>query len=267
MRAGAVDRARSRPKHLSERSGAHARDAHRLALAGPDASRPHGRRRDGRSRLDRSAAARSGRRHRRRARPGAPAPRPLHGAAHAARAARPSERRDRCVATHVGSTATRCQRVTRLRSRVHRCTRDRPTAASHDRSRRSEPFHPPDHRQRPRRRKARRPRRDALSARAERLPAPRPREVDLPQLRSRARVRRQLRSALRRHQSGQGRTGIRRGDQERRATGSASTGTTLRHTSDYFEVLVPLRRKTRSRRQGIRLRSLGRRGARVCAAR
>ena len=42
------------------------------------------------------------------------------------------------------------------------------------------------------------------------LPAFRPRQVDLPQLRPRARLRRRLPHALRRHQSGKGRAGVRR---------------------------------------------------------
>ena len=50
----------------------------------------------------------------------------------------------------------------------------------------------------------------ALPARAQRLPALRPRQVDLPQLRPRARLRRRLPPALRRHQPGEGRAGVRR---------------------------------------------------------
>ena len=57
----------------------------------------------------------------------------------------------------------------------------------------------------------------ALSARAERLPALRSRQVDLPQLRPGARLRRPLPPALRRHQPGEGRKGIRRFDRRCRA--------------------------------------------------
>jgi GGDEF domain-containing protein len=64
----------------------------------------------------------------------------------------------------------------------------------------------------------------ALSARAERLPALRPRQVDLPQLRPGARLRRPLPPALRRHQPGEGRAGIRRFDHRRGEAGWASTG-------------------------------------------
>ena len=50
----------------------------------------------------------------------------------------------------------------------------------------------------------------ALSAGAQRLSALRPRQVDLPQFRPGARLRRRLPHALRRHQSGEGRAGVRR---------------------------------------------------------
>ena len=57
----------------------------------------------------------------------------------------------------------------------------------------------------------------ALSAGAQRLPAHRPRQEHLPELRPGARLRRALPHALRRHQPGQGRPGVRRRHPRHRA--------------------------------------------------
>ncbi len=72
---------------------------------------------------------------------------------------------------------------------------------------------------RPARQGAGRPGQDphALSAGAQRLPAHRPRQEHLPELRPRARLRRALPHALRRHQPGQGRPGVRRRHPRHRA--------------------------------------------------
>src|SRR5260221_7047135 len=75
---------------------------------------------------------------------------------------------------------------------------------------------PPDRGGRPRRRQVQGGR-HPLPAGAERIPPLRPCQVDLPQLRPAATVRRPLPSALRRHESDQGRAGIRRRDQGSRA--------------------------------------------------
>ena len=64
----------------------------------------------------------------------------------------------------------------------------------------------------------------------------RPRQVDLPQLRPRARLRRRLPPALRRHQSGEGRAGVRRLDPRRGALARLRLGRRhLYYASDYFD--------------------------------
>ena len=108
-------------------------------------------------------------------------------------------------------------------------------------------------RRRASRRRAARPGEDPhpLSARAERLPAHRPRQEHLPQLRPGEGLRRHLPPALRRHQPGEGRAGIRRRDRRRRALARlrlararAGAGATRRKTtshlyfaSDYFDFM------------------------------
>ena len=106
----------------------------------------------------------------------------------------------------------------------------------------------------------------ALSARAERLPAHRPRQEHLPQLRPGARLRRRLPPALRRHQPGEGRAGVRRRDHRRRALarlrldapepalGGAPTSH-LYFASDYFDFMYRAAEALIERRPRLRRRA------------
>ena len=100
----------------------------------------------------------------------------------------------------------------------------------------------------------------ALSARAERLPAHRPREEHLPELRPGARLRRRLPHALRRHQPGEGRAGIRRRDPRRGALArlrlaDAERRQHLYFASDYFDFMYRAAEALIERRPGLRRRA------------
>ena len=103
--------------------------------------------------------------------------------------------------------------------------------------------------------KYRRPRAHALSAGAERLPAHRPRQVDLPEFRTRRGIRRQDQPALRRHQSREGRAGVRRFHPWRTSAGSGfDWEDRLFYASDYFGQLYEWADPADPGGQGVRLR-------------
>ena len=124
-------------------------------------------------------------------------------------------------------------------------------------------FHPADHRRRSRRRQERRARAYAVSAGAERLSAHRPCQEHLPELRPRAGVRRQVQSAVRRHESDQGRAGVRRFDHRRRPLARRRLGRPAVLRVRLFPAALRLGGPAHQGRQGVRLRSDGRRGPRA----
>ncbi len=126
----------------------------------------------------------------------------------------------------------------------------------------------PHHRRgRPRDEQMGRPRADALSAGAERLSAHRPRQEHLPELRPRPGVRRQVQPALRRHQSDQGRGGIRRVDPGGRALAGLRVGRPAVLRLRLLRAALRVGRPADQGGQGLRLRPDGRPDARAIAAR
>ena len=104
------------------------------------------------------------------------------------------------------------------------------------------------------------PRAPALPARAQRLPARRPRQEHLPELRPGARLRRRLPPALRRHQSGEGRAGVRRRHQGERALARLRLGVAARQQpvlrQRRLRLHVPRRRGAGAGRPRLRRRAV-----------
>ena len=94
-------------------------------------------------------------------------------------------------------------------------------------------------------------RRHPLPAGAERLSAHRPRQGDLPELRRGGGIPRPLPSALRRHQPDQGRAGVHRRDQARRALAGLRLGRAPVSCVGLFRAALRMGRAPDPRRQGL----------------